>query len=135
MRTLFISVIISLFFFSCVSYSHIIDASKYDAPQKQMSENYSFAGTHAFDLQTIEKIRSQYEDANGNLSEENKKKLDSLFVMKTPTYFELGRNIKHKYGQNATFANVVWDIKHSKFLNFKSEKPIAVTFDLYLPKK
>ena len=135
MKQLFISVIISSLFFSCVSYSHIIDASKYNAPQKQMTDNYSFAGTHTFDLQIIEKIRSTYEDANGNLSTENKKKLDSLFVMKTPTYFELDRNIKHKYGQNATFANVVWDIKHTKFLNLKGEKTIAVTFDLYLPKK
>jgi hypothetical protein len=125
-RIILLSVIV---FTSCTTYTHTVDRNI----AKQF-ENYKFAGTYTFDCTEIDKAKSAYEDVNGNISKENEKRMDSLFVMRTPTYFELQRNVKHKFGDLATFSNVVWDIKHTNILGLKSQHIRYVTFDLYLPK-
>ena len=122
-------------FVGCTSYTHLMESKYYNAPQKSMGAEYYFAGTHSFDLLALEKAKKYYEDANGNISTENKRRLDSLFVMQSPTYYELKRNVEHSFGKEATFANIVWDVKHTQFLSFKGQKIVSVTFDLYLQKK
>ena len=100
-----ISLLIVISFSGCVTYTHIVDAGSYNATNKQIDKSYVFAGTYSL----------------------------KKFNLETPTYFGLQGYVSHEFGEKATFANVVWDVKKTNSILFIKTEYNYVTFDLYLP--
>lgn len=124
MKKLSLVVISSLLLNSCVSYTHVMDAPQLTSSEKGLSQDaFAFKGTYT----TSGFINKNHADLQI---------IDSFnidFYEKKPTYNSIINRVHQVFGMDATFANVVWDIKHTNFLGLKGQKFQSVTFDVYVP--
>ena len=113
---LFLSTVAILNMTSCVSYQHLMDAEGLTAPNKSLNLNlYEFKGTYSIGSKS---------DLPGNDEK-----------LQNPTYRNILLKVRKVFGENATFCNVVWDIKKTNVLGLKVENYNSVIFDVYVPKK
>ncbi len=127
------------FFTSCVSYLHLVEP--YSSNKQLMNEKgYVLSGTFSVDLNSNVTSQNKLQEINSDSTttfEEKLKKISSIDLSEfgSPTYYSLNSYVKQKFGENALFANVVWDYQTTNAFGLRSEKYRYVTFDLYLPKK
>jgi hypothetical protein len=127
---LLVSALLMLAQVGCVSYEHALDSESYNTRKKNLGDNFRFVRTETFDLVRARELDYQIEMT---LDSTQVKQLSAINRISKPTYLDLTRFVAKKYGENATFANVVWDIKRVSFLTFENVRTIAVTFDIYIP--
>jgi hypothetical protein len=126
---LFMAIIITAFA-GCVSYEHALDSESYNTRKKDLGDNFRFAQTETFDFVKSGELEYQMEMTTDSTK---LKQLSSINRISKPTYMHVKQFVAKKYGEKATFANVVWDIKRVSFFSLESRRTIAVTFDVYLP--
>ncbi len=129
LRCIIVSITI-MSFTSCVTYLQQIDTASHNVQHKMIGD-YKFKGTFSFDFELSSMVD---EKLNQPISDELREKLKSVKRMKTPTYNELGKYVKSVWGEEATFANVVWDHRRINFIGLVCIKKISVSFDVYQPK-
>ncbi len=93
-------------------------------------QTHHFFRTEVYDMTASKRIEEQLET---ELTPEERNKLVKSNWMRRPTYIDLAQYVKRKYGQKATFANVVWDVRKISWIALESERVIGVTFDVYVP--
>ena len=139
MKSITIIILIVFSFSSCVSYTHLVESGAYNATNKIIESGYFFSGTYTYDIELqlshYNLVKEKIANGEIKMTDENTKKLEAYKIIKSPTYYELAKYVRDVFGEKATFANVVWDVKHTSFLALNSDKIYYVTFDVYLPKK
>ena len=128
----------SLILHSCVSYTHLMDAPQLTSAEKGLSKD-------AFEYKCTYTMGGFVNFVNRNPTSSeylvsNFKIINDLQIIDTPmsnlylpTYNSIVNKVHQVFGKDATFANVVWDIKHTNFLGLKGQKFQSVTFDVYVP--
>jgi hypothetical protein len=114
----------------CVSYEHALDSESYNSRKKDLGEKFRFVQTETYDL-----VKSRDLEYRISMTTDSSqiKQLTSINRISKPTYKDVKLFVAKKYGEKATFANVVWDVKRVSFLTLESVRTIAVTFDVYMP--
>ena len=114
----------------CVSYEHALDSESYNSRKKDLGEKFRFVQTETYDL-----VKSRDLEYRISMTTDSSqiKPLTSINRISKPTYMDIKLYVAKKYGDRATFANVVWDVKRVSFLTLESVRTIAVTFDVYMP--
>ncbi len=114
----------------CVTYEHALDSESYNTRKKDLGEKFRFVQTETYDL-----VKSKDLEYRISMTTDSTqvKQLSSINRISKPTYMDIKLFVAKKYGEKATFANVVWDIKRVSFLTLESVRTIAVTFDVYMP--
>jgi hypothetical protein len=130
-----IIVLSSLLLHSCVSYTHVMDAPQLTSAEKGLSKD-------AFEYKCTYTMGGfvNKNNANSEYLVSNFKVINDLQIIDTPmsnsfepTYNSIVYKVHQVFGKDATFANVVWDIKHTNFLGLKGQKFTSVMFDVYVP--
>jgi hypothetical protein len=148
-----IIVLSSLLLNSCVSYTHVMDAPQLTSAEKGLTKDafeykctYTMGGFVNKNNSNIENNTYINNGTNFNnntnfkVINNNSKVINDLQIIDTPmsnsfepTYNSIVNKVHQVFGKDATFANVVWDIKHTNFLGFKGQKFTSVMFDVYVP--
>ena len=114
----------SLLLHSCVSYTHVMDAPQLTSAEKGLSKD-------AFELKGTYTMGGFINENSANFQIIDSSNVN--FFEKKPTYNSIVNKVHQVFGKDATFANVVWDIKHTNFLGLKGQKFTSVMFDVYVP--
>ena len=157
-NTLILLTIISLS--GCVHYSH---SAHTNIRQESFDKNYEYLKTESFLVgydysdkqtklsepsnpnitQTLHPLTEDQRQGITPLTDEQKQEIlqnmpsyrnsSNSLIIYEPTFLALTNFVLKKYGENAVFGNVVWDVKNTIFFwNF--QKIESVTFDVYLKK-
>lgn len=110
--------------YGCISYEHALDSESYNSRKKELGNDFRFLQTESLDLL-----------GGKNAKKEDVSTAEIKSSLKRPTYIDLNTYVRGKYGEKATFSNVVWDIKRVSFFTLQSTRAVAVTFDVYAPAK